>query len=68
VLLLLISRDDGSRLALHWSAELGLVEASQLLLAETAAAAAQLREQMAAAGETAEALAPLHVLQMQVRD
>lgn len=60
-----MQRDDGSRLALHWSAELGLVEASQLLLAETAAAAAQLREQMAAAGETAEALAPLHVLQMQ---
>jgi hypothetical protein len=40
---------------------------SQLLLQETAAAAAQLRQQMAAAGETADSFAPLNVLQIQVR-
>jgi hypothetical protein len=61
-------RDDGSRLALHWSAELGLVQVSQLLLKETAAAAVQLRQQMEAAGETADSFAPLNVLQIQVRE
>jgi hypothetical protein len=53
-------------LALHWAAELGLQEVTQLLLTATTDAAAQLREQMEAAGETADSFAPLHVLQIQV--
>jgi hypothetical protein len=60
-------RDDGSRLALHWAAELGMVEVTQLLLQETVAAAQQLRQQMEAAGDTADSYAPMNVVQIQVR-
>jgi hypothetical protein len=59
-------RDDGSRLALHWAAELGLVEVTQLLLQETVAAAQQLRQQMEAAGDTADSYAPMNLVQIQV--
>jgi enamine deaminase RidA (YjgF/YER057c/UK114 family) len=60
-------RDDGSRLALHWAAELGMVEVTQLLLQETVAAAQHLRQQMEAAGDTADSYAPMNVVQIQVR-
>lgn len=60
-----MQRDDGSRLALHWAAELGLVEVCELLLKETVAAAAQLRQQMEAAGETADSFAPMNVVAIQ---
>jgi ankyrin repeat protein len=48
-------RDDCGRLALHWSAELGLAEVCQLLLQATTEAAAALTARVAAASADAEA-------------
>lgn len=47
-------RDDCGRLALHWSAELGLAEVCQLLLQATTEAAAALTARVAAAAADAE--------------
>ncbi|KAF6259471.1 Arginase/deacetylase [Scenedesmus sp. NREL 46B-D3] len=49
-----IQRDDCGRLALHWSAELGLAEVCQLLLQATTEAAAALTARVAAAAADAE--------------
>lgn len=42
------------------------MEVCKLLLKETVAAAAQLRQQMEAAGETADSFAPMNVVTIQV--
>lgn len=65
-------RDDCGRLALHWSAELGLAEVCQLLLQATTEAAAALTAQVAAASAADAAageeppLDPPNLLEMQV--
>ncbi|WIA10571.1 hypothetical protein OEZ85_010758 [Tetradesmus obliquus] len=66
-----IQRDDCGRLALHWSAELGLAEVCQLLLQATTEAAAALTAQVAAASAADAAageeppLDPPNLLEMQ---
>jgi hypothetical protein len=65
-------RDDCGRLALHWSAELGLAEVFQLLLPAATEAAAALTVRVAAAsadagaGEEPPQLELPNVLEMQV--
>lgn len=65
-------RDDCGRLALHWSAELGLTKVCSLLLKATSAAAAALTARVAAAsadadqGEQPPELELPNLLEMQV--